>query len=388
MRTISLALLCLLLGVSCFAGEVTSQSGTVANTALTSGNGTVTTETDGTLTVNGLAMVEQLALSFGATNGNFLVFDSFGNVYCTNKAPASLIPNLPASIITSGTIAAAQITNASFAATLAPTFSGANLTSLPAPSGVVLTNASAGFTNSGNVSLSGSNTLAGVNITANTTMTTSTNSGATGVAGAAIVRGIFTQGSTGQLTSDASGNVLTTGNYSAAGGRLQLGTTSGFTAGVSVFTVAGSATLVTLKNFGDNNAGGLLFGALANATQPGFWVNSQNLILGTTGSSNGTSSLLVTSNITANAGFNSTVSNATVFTLTMPATTVPFTNTNAVSWAYFIDNTAVTGTAVKKNGVQIFSGLSTDVTILLRAGETFSETYTIGTPTLTGNVYP
>lgn len=100
MRT--LALLFLLLGVSCYAGEVTSQSGTVANTTLTSANGNVTTETDGTLTVSGLAMVEQFALSFGATNGNFLVFDSFGNVYCTNKAPTSLIPNLPASIITSG----------------------------------------------------------------------------------------------------------------------------------------------------------------------------------------------------------------------------------------------------------------------------------------------
>lgn len=92
--------------------------------------------------------------------------------------------------------------------------------------------------------------------------------------------------------------------------------------------------------------------------------------------------------ITATNGLTSTVSNATVFTFTMPATTVNFTNTNGVSWAYFIDNTAVTGTAIKKNGIQIFSGLSTDVTILLRANETFSETYTVGTPTLTGNVFP
>lgn len=93
-------------------------------------------------------------------------------------------------------------------------------------------------------------------------------------------------------------------------------------------------------------------------------------------------------NVIGSIGFTSTVSNATVFSLTMPATTVNFTNTNAVSWIYFIDNTAVTGTAVKKNGVTIFSGLSTDITIPLRSGETFSETYTIGTPALTGNVFP
>lgn len=72
----------------------------------------------------------------------------------------------------------------------------------------------------------------------------------------------------------------------------------------------------------------------------------------------------------------------------MPATTVNFTNTNSVSWSYQIDNTAVTGTVVKKNGVQVFSGLTTDITLLLRPGETFSETYTIGTPVLTGQIFP
>lgn len=92
--------------------------------------------------------------------------------------------------------------------------------------------------------------------------------------------------------------------------------------------------------------------------------------------------------IIASNGFSSIVSNATMFTLTMPATTATFTNTNAVSWAYAIDNTGVTGTSFSKNGVQIFSGLALDQWVFLRPGETFSETYTIGTPTLKGNVFP
>lgn len=83
-------------------------------------------------------------------------------------------------------------------------------------------------------------------------------------------------------------------------------------------------------------------------------------------------------------GFSSLRSNLLAPTaITFPATTVNWTNTQTVNIVVYIDNTAVTGTAIKQNGTTIFSGLSADVTLMLQPNETFSETYTVGTPSAT-----
>jgi hypothetical protein len=66
-----------------------------------------------------------------------------------------------------------------------------------------------------------------------------------------------------------------------------------------------------------------------------------------------------------------------------PGTTVNWTNTFGVPIQVYIDNTAITGTAIKKNGTQIFGGLSNDTVLTLYPSEYFSETYTVGTPTAT-----
>jgi hypothetical protein len=65
---------------------------------------------------------------------------------------------------------------------------------------------------------------------------------------------------------------------------------------------------------------------------------------------------------------------------TFPNTTVNWTNPLNTAIQVYIDNAGVTGTLIKKNGLQIFSGLVSDVQINLRPGEYFSETYTVGTP--------
>lgn len=67
--------------------------------------------------------------------------------------------------------------------------------------------------------------------------------------------------------------------------------------------------------------------------------------------------------------------------ITFPATTVKWTNTFGMNIVLYIDNSGVTGTATVKNNQQIFSSLVGDVTLLLKSGDYFSETYTIGTPT-------
>lgn len=88
--------------------------------------------------------------------------------------------------------------------------------------------------------------------------------------------------------------------------------------------------------------------------------------------------------VTATNGFASYRSNLVAPTsITFPATTVNFTNPLAVNVQFYIDNAAITGTAVKKNGATIFGTLPGAVTLILQPGEYFSETYTIGTPSAT-----
>lgn len=70
--------------------------------------------------------------------------------------------------------------------------------------------------------------------------------------------------------------------------------------------------------------------------------------------------------------------------ITFPASTVTWTNTEAYNIELYIDNTGVTGTAISKNGGQIFGSFTATtgpVVIGLQPGEYFSETYSAGTPT-------
>lgn len=75
---------------------------------------------------------------------------------------------------------------------------------------------------------------------------------------------------------------------------------------------------------------------------------------------------------------NSAVASASI---SFPSTTVKWTNTFGINIVLYIDNTAVTGTAIVKNGQQVFSGLANDATLLFKPGDYFSETYTVGSPT-------
>lgn len=90
---------------------------------------------------------------------------------------------------------------------------------------------------------------------------------------------------------------------------------------------------------------------------------------------------IFTATVTNISGVSSLLSNTLSPTsLTFPATTVNWTNTNAFNVQVYIDNGAVTGTAIKKNGGTIFTSVTGDATFILQPNETFSETYTIGTP--------
>lgn len=82
-------------------------------------------------------------------------------------------------------------------------------------------------------------------------------------------------------------------------------------------------------------------------------------------------------------GFASYTNNAAALnSITFPATTVNWTNTNPFNIVMYIDNTGVTGTVVKKNVTTIASSvLAGDIiTLLMKPGDYFSETYSLGTP--------
>ncbi len=79
-------------------------------------------------------------------------------------------------------------------------------------------------------------------------------------------------------------------------------------------------------------------------------------------------------------GFVATATSGAPTAITFPASDTPWTNTTGVIIELYIDNVGITGTAIKKNGVQILGGLITGYTLMLRPGDYFSETYTIGTP--------
>lgn len=126
-------------------------------------------------------------------------------------------------------------------------------------------------------------------------------------------------------------------------------------------------------------------GGSLNPLHPGLMVSPLGVIVGYgDGTAGVTNSLAVTNTITAAQGYISLRSNLVAPTsITFPATGVNWTNPLNVNIEVYIDNPTVTGTSFKKNGTQIFSSVTGDITIHLQPGEYFSETYTVGTPTAT-----
>lgn len=132
------------------------------------------------------------------------------------------------------------------------------------------------------------------------------------------------------------------------------------------FVWSGDGSLIT----NINDAGLSANVARLNATQKFTGVNTMTNAAGLIGGSwvGGVSNLLAPSAIT------------------FPATTVNWTNTTGRTVSVFIDNSGVTGSATKINGTQVYSSLVGDIFFILQPNETFSETYTIGTPS--GKIKP
>lgn len=98
----------------------------------------------------------------------------------------------------------------------------------------------------------------------------------------------------------------------------------------------------------------------------------------------GLNNVVVEGHLTNWGGISGMLSNTiTPTAISFPATTVPWTNTLGFTVEVYINNSTVTGTAIKKNGTTIFSSVTGDCTLHLQPNETFSETYTVGSPAAT-----
>jgi hypothetical protein len=106
------------------------------------------------------------------------------------------------------------------------------------------------------------------------------------------------------------------------------------------------------------------------------WNGVQEMMIGANGNAAFTQSVIATNSFASY--LSNGVSSASI---SFPNTTVNWTNPQPYNIVLYIDNTAITGTAIKKNGQQIFSALANDATLFLKPGDYFSETYTVGTPT-------
>lgn len=147
--------------------------------------------------------------------------------------------------------------------------------------------------------------------------------------------------------------------------------------------------IIRFSNNGDTGLDRIQFGG-TSATFPALKRNGSGLdLVGADGTYNSTNSLIVPGIVTATNGFSGMRSNLLApSSLTFPATTVNWTNPLPVSIQVYIDNSAVTGTAVTKNGTTVFTGLTAAITLGLQVGEYFSETYSVGTPTATYSPFP
>jgi len=133
-----------------------------------------------------------------------------------------------------------------------------------------------------------------------------------------------------------------------------------------------------------SSAGGLSFGA---ETGSGGFVGQMFLTTG--GILNLSSNLNLSGSASAASGtFTNGVSSLSSnklapTSISFPATGANWTNTNTFCIEVYINNNTVTGSAIAKNGTTIFTAVTGDCTFHLQNGETFSETYTVGTPTAT-----
>lgn len=94
-----------------------------------------------------------------------------------------------------------------------------------------------------------------------------------------------------------------------------------------------------------------------------------------------TGSVVFNSSISSPGEINTLEPSTAGHSIVFPNTTVNFTNTTGVNIVLYINNTGVTGTAIKQNGTTVGPVLASSITtLILSPGGYFSETYTIGTP--------
>lgn len=155
--------------------------------------------------------------------------------------------------------------------------------------------------------------------------------------------------------------------------------------GTAILTVTNGTTTVAASGL-ITESGGFNMAYVGSQTQgrlPGWAGGTTGQLTNTSLSASG-STITNTGLIVSSSSFASYSSNKLApLAISFPATTVPWTNTNSFNVEVYINNPTVTGTGITKNGTTIFTSVTGDCTIGLQPGETFSETYTVGTPTAT-----
>lgn len=173
------------------------------------------------------------------------------------------------------------------------------------------------------------------------------------------------------------------------------GTNNVFTTAVlsGTTTLTNGSTYIGLLNFVADTGGPFVDISVTATTSAGTNIGYTNRVDGNDleqifGKSDGAGA---TTNLTVRfpQGLASGISNALpLIAIIFPATTVNWTNTFRYNIIMYIDNTGVTGSVVKKNSTTIASSILAGdlVTMPMKPGDYFSETYTVGTPT--GNWEP
>lgn len=327
----------------------------------------------------------------------------------TYKAITNLTTSVTAPVsITAGILNLRAITYTNWVTNQADTQGGVVVSSngllqtVPFPSGG---GGGGGFT--GNASQF--NSLGGsTNIISGATVTNLQNYGATNVGITIITNGagnysLIITNSGGSISISGS-NILYSGTNGSTLALMQSGSTLVLNASnmVANFTNATHASMFSADGWSQTNGTGSVVSLVNSALQK----NSINYDFGTlttatfalaaSSSSFQTASPLSASgtNIVGQGlaiftnGYSSYRSNGLApYSITAPASGATYNNTNNCNVEVYIDNSGVTGTAIKKNGTQIFSSVIGDVTLQLQTNETFSITYTIGTPVITISPY-
>jgi len=179
-------------------------------------------------------------------------------------------------------------------------------------------------------------------------------------------------------------SVGSTGNGTIGGFSFTNGSSSFYSGTTKLTTLTGTSPLGVGQGYNILTDGAGASGGWKTRLDGGFHIaNNSNPQVGNDFCNYG-SNAIVGGSITATNGFSSLASNTLALaSITFPASAANWTNTFGKTIFVFIDNLGVTGTVVKINGTQVFSGLANDITLPLQSGEYFSETYTVGTPTAT-----